>query len=330
MSFGRFKHENVRGIGPRVFRRMKRKHGDAVYVYQVIREYENLILPLKKPSVQYHWKVVFQKMIESFGYMKIESLDRITLQEYFTELSRDHAPSTVKMEWSALSVVLGYAVQEGYIETFPRPKLPRLYRGQQQWWDIDQMRAMIRHSTGRLRIFLMLLIETGCRAGEALGIQTSDLNVDKKELSINRTIFHLLPNAPKTESSIRTFAVSEQLCCALNDIAYKGKPDAYIFRDPDGRPWRPCKIMKQLNVLYKRLEYPHKGFHAFRRGNITHLVLNLEIPESIVGARVGHLSNGMTLGVYVQRIKGLDKKWISRITESIYGDLEQINPLTNP
>jgi integrase len=312
-------NRNAFSIGTRVRGRMKRQIGTTpLYFYQVVRLYEDQILELKKPSTQKSWRAYLQEMIEDLGYLKMDKLSSQAIQAYFTKLSKRISGASVVTHWTALSAVLRYAVNEGYIDGFSRPVLPKVYKNSQQWWNIDQMRLMIEKSTGRLRVFLMLLTETGCRIGEALGLQTADLNIPDLTLSIKRTVYDGRPNAPKTQSSLRTLAISEELCYALRSLINPAKVDAYIFRTAVGHPWRPSTILGWLNPLYDRLGLQRKGFHAFRRGNITHLIMNLEMPESVVGQRVGHLSEGMTLGVYVQKIEGLDKKWIKKIAESIY------------
>lgn len=310
-------------IGSRVRSRMKRRIGASPYFYQVVRLFEDQILELKKPSTQKCWRKYLQAMIEDFGYVRMDALNSQTVQMYFTKLSKRVSGASVRPHWTALAAVLKYAVGEGYIDGFSKPVLPKMYRNTQDWWSIEQMRLILGKATGRLRVFLMLLIETGCRRGEALGLQTADLNTEKLTLSVERTIFDGAPNPPKTQSSIRTIAISSQLCYALRSLSNPSKPNAYIFRTKDGNPWSPSYIWRRLGMFYDKHGLEKKGFHAFRRGNITHLIMNLEIPESVVGQRVGHLSEGMTLGVYVQKIEGLDKKWIERIAESIYGKESQ-------
>lgn len=319
IGFGRYNPEKTARIGRRVRNRIKRRVGSNPYVWEFIRRYQDEIGSLKKPSTQKMWDHCFNEMIRDFGYLKVTELDRQTIQVFFTKLSKRIGAASVHRYWIALCGVLRYAVEEGIIEDFPRPRLPRVYRNSQEWWTIEEMRVMIEGTTSRIKVFIMLLTETGCRIGEALGLQTGDVDCNAKTLSIKRTLFEGRPNEPKTNSSLRTLAISDELCYALSTQMHAAKPQAYIFRDEEGNPWSVSYVTRRMNQVFHRLKLPRKGFHAFRRGNITHLVLNLEIPESIVGQRVGHLSGGMTLGVYVQMSKGLDKKWIGRIAESIYG-----------
>lgn len=318
-NFGRFDRTKTKNMGNRVRRRIKARTAVNCYVYEFFLRYQNEVLELKKPSTQKQWRHCHQEMIEDFGYLKMDKLDRQTIQIFFTNLAKRISPSSVQRYWVALSAVLNYAVEEGMIEGFDKPKLPKQYKPNQPWVDIDQMKSFIEHSTGTVRVMFMLLIETGCRIGEALGLQTSDLNTKDKTLSINRTIYDGRPNAPKTQSSYRTIAISDKLCYTLDNIRERLIPDSYIFRTGTGKPIRPSFLLMKFNRLYDKLETKRVGFHALRRGNITHLIMNLEIPESVVGQRVGHLSDGMTLGVYVQRIQGIDRKWVPRIAESIYG-----------
>ena len=41
----------------------------------------------------------------------------------------------------------------------------------------------------------------------------------------------------------------------------------------------------------------------------------LGMPEAIIAQRVGHASEGMTLGVYVQKMDGADREWVEKIAE---------------
>jgi len=319
MGFGSHKSDKILNIGRRVRNREKKHALSNPYVYAFIERFKQEILELKKPSTYDGWSKIYQEMAEEFGHLKFDKLDKQVIQLYFTKLSKRVMPSSVQRHWTALSAVLKYAVKQSVIESFERPELPRKTRSQQQWLDLEQMKKLLTHSFGRLHLLVMILCETGCRKGEALGLKTSDVDFINKTLSIKRTIFKGIPNSPKTDSSNRTLAISDELCDTFKSLV--PKKDGYIFHTKYAEPWSYGWAEKQMWGLCDKAGIPRVGFHAFRRGNITHLVRDLEIPETIVGQRVGHLSEGMTLGVYVQRSSGLDKKYIGMIAESLYGKL---------
>ena len=303
-------------IGRRVRTRIERREaGPNPYFYQLVNQYQDAILELKKPSTRDAWRRVYRLMMDEFGAVKVDKLDRKIVQMYFTGLSKKMGAASVQTHWVALSALLNYARREGIIEWFSKPELPKKYRNQQQWVNLEQMHALLDHSFGREHLFIMVLAETGCRMGEALGLQTQDINLAAKQMSVLRTIYRGKPNAPKTESSVRTFAISDELCQHFESLLYKS-PRGYVFSVDGTHPWADYRA--RFHKLCDKAGVSRVGLHALRRGNITHLVSELGMPESIVGQRVGHLSEGMTLGVYVQRQSGLDKKWIGKIAEALY------------
>lgn len=318
-GFQRSRAPNISRLGTRVRQREARRMGEDPIFHDFVKRFQSEILELKKPATQTSWKTAYLDMVEDFGYLKMSKITRQTLQVYFTKLSKRVAPSTVHAQWTALNAVLKYAQSEGMIGDYSKPVLPKKNRPRQDWLTMADMRKLIGAATGRFRVFLMLLVETGCRIGEALGLQTMDLDVDAKTLRIDRSIYNHMPGEPKTESSKRTIAISDKLCYALDSLRVKGDPGMYIFRTRFGGPWMACNAGVKLRKYCDKAGIDRVGFHALRRGNITHLIQHLEIPEKIVGQRVGHLSAGMTLGVYVQHIGGIDKKWVPKIAEAVYG-----------
>jgi integrase len=320
-KFGR-KQSDSR-IGHRVRQREARKMGeDPIFHDFVKKRFISEILDLKKPSTRSNWIQSYEEMILDFGYIKMSKLSQRDIQLYFTKLSKRVGPASVRSQWTALNAVLKYAQSEGLYGDYSKPALPKMVRPKQDWLTMDDMRKLIGTATGRFRVFLMLLVETGCRIGEALGLQTQDLDVETKTLYINRTMYFHVPNSPKTESSKRSIAISDKLCYALDSIRLKAEPETYIFRTSLKTPWLASNAGVKLRKALDKAKIKRVGFHALRRGNITHLILHLEIPQSIVGQRVGHLSQGMTLGVYVQHVEGIDRKWVPKIAEAVYGKEE--------
>jgi len=77
-----------------------------------------------------------------------------------------------------------------------------------------------------------------------------------------------------------------------------------------------------IKAVCENAKVEYKSPHAFRRGNITALLIDLGLPERVVGARTGQLSQGQLLGVYCQAAEGVDKKYVPKIAELLYGGEE--------
>lgn len=293
------------------------------FFWQFVNRFQEEVYDLHKISTYNSAKSVFRILNLEFGHKKLSQITSRDVQVFVTQLSKTSAPSTVRKYWSVLSSLLQYASAEGLMEEIRKPKLPRNRRPKQDWFTLPQLRELIERSNGPIHILIMLLAETGCRIGEALALQTRHLDVEKQQLRIEQNVYAGQIQTPKTESSYRTVALSAQLCYVLNELRVKSDPAMFVFRTKQSNPWTQGTAYYRINKLLERIGLPKYGEHAFRRGNITFLINILEMPERIVGQRVGHLSDGMTLGVYVQPQEGLDRKWIGKIAEALYGTENQ-------
>lgn len=279
--------------------------------YSFTRRYQCEVFDQKKLSTQATAKPVFQQFIMAFGGYRMSELTSQMIQQHFTLRARTKAATTVRKEWNLMAGILRYAEEEDLIKNFRKPRLPRNKKKEQNWHTLEEMRLLITHAKGPLKTLLMVLAETGCRIGEALGLQPRHVDIAGLTLKIDQNLYLGTLQTPKTDSSNRTLAISPTLCYSLSQT----KEFIFPWTTPSGY----AQVSLEMNSLYDRLKLPRKGFHSFRRGNITWLYRGLLIPEVIIGERVGHISQSMTLGVYVQKMDGADKLYIPAIEEGLYG-----------
>jgi len=284
------------------------------YFWQFCLRYQEEVGSMKKISTQITTKSIFTALTLRFGHLRMSQLTSRDIQIYMTELSRDLAPLTVRRYWSVLSNVLRYAEDENLVTGFKTPRLPKNHRKPQDWFTLAEMQTIIaRTETGPLKVLFMVLAETGCRVGEALALQSKHLDLENKTIRIEQNTYLGFIQTTKTVSSTRTVAITDKLCYALNTIRNRAQPEEFIF------DWKYAQVVGLLETILERTKISHRGLHAFRRGNITWLIRDVLMPEIVVGDRVGHRSEGMTLGVYVQKKEGQDREWMPRIERELYG-----------
>ena len=143
-------------------------------------------------------------------------------------------------------------------------------------------------------------------------MRVSDL--DGQTLRIEQSVWNGAPQLPKTDNAIRKFYVSKQLAEMLRGASSEG----FIFKTSTGRAWWPSYVKRDLDKVMKGLGITPVGFHSWRRGNITALASNMNVPTKIISARVGHSAEGLTLGVYAQTIDGADAPYIEKYAEILY------------
>jgi integrase len=275
--------------------------------------WKNQVLALNKYGSYKTTSRIVDRLILEFGHLKISQITKEVIQKYIVKMS-----ATVGSDYIRQNIITMKGVAEYTDDDWELPrrlKYPKKTRPKQEVYSFEEARKIIRMSRGTERVLYMTLAETGCRLGEALALQTSD--VDDRVIHITKNVYEgVMQNTPKTDSSIRSICISDRLYEAVKSISL---PKGFIFRSPTGRAAWPQQLTYHLKDMCGRTKLDYKAFHAFRRGNITELLINLGMPERVVGMRVGHESQGTTLGVYCKASFGTDKIWVPRIEELLYG-----------
>ena len=70
---------------------------------------------------------------------------------------------------------------------FEGEQLPKMVKTQQDWLTLEQMQKLLRGCSDVNKPLVALLCETGLRIGEALGLQTGDIN--GQTLTVRRSIY---------------------------------------------------------------------------------------------------------------------------------------------
>lgn len=276
-------------------------------------DYKDEVLSLRKLSSYKSYSRHIDHLIQYFGHVRIGDIDKQSIQKYIVKVAQQSGAEMVRHHLIAFKGVMEYADEDWDMPT--RLKKPKRSKPKQEFYTFEEVRKMLHHTSGKMKILIMLLAETGLRLGEALALLPSDI-VDQT-LSVSKNVYDgLVQDTPKTESSIRTICISETLDQGLKQLMFDNK---LLFRNPEGRPMWPQQLTYEMRIICSNAGVKYKGFHSFRRGNITELILNLLIPERVIGMRVGHLSESITLGVYCKATEGADKPWIKKIEESLYG-----------
>jgi len=280
-------------------------------------QWTRTVLPLSKPATVATMKSHLKTLNAGLGDQPLDVAYPV-VQAVFTDLALKHAPKTVRNIHSTYHNIMSAAVREGVITKVPKVALPKAARSEQDWLDLDAMKRIIRDSRPTHRTLYALLSETGLRIGEALGLQVQDVSGEAGTLEIKRSLYNGKVQTPKTEAAYRTLTLSTYLTDMLKDIL-SGKPEDFIFKSGAGTPLWPDKILlRDLHPLLKDLKLDPVGLHAFRRGNATLLCSVLGCPEKIAAHRLGHRAPGLTLGLYAQNFRGIDKEWAPKIGAALF------------
>lgn len=177
--------------------------------------------------------------------------------------------------------------------------------------EIGDMRKLIqelKHENTPEANFFLILLKTGLRFAEALGITLNDIDFKKKTVSINKTLNYKGDRkgtrafAPtKNKYSIRKIIVDDAVLYMLWKNAKGADPDESIFYRIKGFQFNST-LNNKLKRACRKAGVPEVTLHSLRHEHATYLV-SQGISSMAVAERLGHADDSVTRAVYIHRLE---------------------------
>jgi integrase len=236
---------------------------------------------------------------------RLQKFDKKTIANLLTGLRRQDnglplAPKTVEKVRVMVSMILTFAVEEGYIQS--APKLPKS-TGTKRKKDIrvlsiqqsDTLRDALREA-GEIELETLLL--TGLRISELLALEPKHVlgNAIRVEQSLLKRWGYREVGPPKSLRSYRTLKVPDHLAERLSEHNSGGQ---FLFT------LGPTGLRKRLRKYCSQLSLPDVNLHQLRHSHCTYLLAQ-GVNVAVVSERLGHHSVGFTLDTYSHLIPSMD------------------------
>ena len=268
-------------------------------------------------------------LVPSLGRMSLTRLEPRHLQNLYREmLAKGLSPVSVRNYHARIGTMLSRAVKLGTIIRNPASlvDLPAIERREMVMFSTEEARRFVeaahRHRLGAL---FLLAITSGARQGELLGATWSNIDIDRRQLRVQRSLqrmngrFNLVE--PKTPSSKRTIALTEIAAMALRrhrarqmeeslkvGPAWRNDMDL-VFTTTVGTPIEKTNLIRRQFRPFLRetgLD-PTLHWHDLRHVAATlALSQGMSIPD--VAAMLGHSSPATTMRVYAHAVPGGQRK----------------------
>ncbi len=280
------------------------------------------IAPKIRASTLRDYRSGLERVKDRLGHVRLQALRPLDIEELYASLLLEGhrfggglAPKTVKNLHIALRRSLADAERFGLV---PRNvaslvKPPVVQRPALATWTADDVRTFLAAvQDDRLAPAYRLLIATGMRRGEALGLRWSSVDLDAGRLMIERSLTVvddvIMWSPPKTARSRRSLSLDPATVAVLRahrraqleervaagELWNEGD---LVFCDEVGERLHPDRFTKWFQAARRRAGVPAIRLHDLRHTWAT-LALQAGIHPKIVSERLGHATTGITMDIY--------------------------------
>lgn len=255
----------------------------------------------------------------------------------------DNNPVTTNERLTRLRACLRWAAQNDLCKDIPIRLLavPASHRQriQDKYYSSADINILLSHirKNGEYSWYLMIkfLLLSGLRIGEAIALEKTDVDFEKKNIRVNKTyVLHPPRQAasstpvqrlqpPKTFDSLRDVYCQAQLRSFLQDdvMPYMellekqaGNTSKLLFHNKEGDYISYDALRVALRRYCERTGCSYKGIHALRHTHASFLAA-ASVPQECISHRLGHRSfsygsgASVTSDIYLHVVNELEQKW---------------------
>jgi integrase len=218
------------------------------------------------------------------------------------------APNSVRLALAPVKALLATAFEEGVIRANPAAGVRLVIDQQTPIAEDEHVKALSEDELRRLlgeippgwRLFFEFLAHSGLRIGEAIALRWSDVDFNRRRVSVERRYYRGSFDKPKSKYGRRKVPLSEGMARDLEARwLLVDDPEGLVFPSSAGTVIDSSKLMSRvLKPAARRVGVPWAGFHTFRHTCATTL-FRRGLNAKQVQVWLGHHSPAFTLATYV-------------------------------
>lgn len=318
------------------------KEGRTTDNRQKFEAYCNYVIELKeqrglKHTTAVRYRELAARIYPAIGHLKLSELRADLLNDFYTSLAADGmnkrtggglSAKTIVEHHRLISTVLTQAVKEGLIpyNVAERATLPRVEQKEVNYFQPEQIEAIrdaLETEPFKWKLLVHLLLVTGARRGEVLGLKWDKVDFQHNQIYICNNILYttdrgVYEDTPKTQKSIRYISLPQEtmrLFKQYQRIQAEQRLSMgsywidrnFIFTQENGEPMHPDSVTDWLTKFSKRHGLPHINAHAFRHTMASILYYN-GVDTISISKRLGHAQPSTTANIYAHVIEEADQK----------------------
>lgn len=319
---------------------------------QTFADYCQYVLELKassgtKRSTIERYRGMTERIFASIGHLKIKDIRAEHLNRFYMDMLNNDCNKKTKKPLSAktikhyhelCSVVLETAFKEGIIPYNParRVTLPKVEEKEISTFteeEISVITKMLPSLSIKWQALISLLLCTGCRRGEIVGLRWKSVDFEKNTIRVENNVVQgkengIYDDTPKTPQSIRTIGVPATAMKLLKDYqlwqknerlrlgAYYRNQD-YVFAQSNGNAMSPDSVSTFCRRDFSKMCGFPINPHKFRHTQAS-LLIAKGTPITTVSKRLGHAKVSTTLDIYAHSLPSADEISVDVLNSVLY------------
>lgn len=277
----------------------------------------------------YHQLVLLvRKFPDELQDMELADIKPMHLQSFINDFSQSASRSYMDKMRGLLKGLFSAAVDNDFLAKDPTTKLriPRIIEKPRESFTEDEAHKIVTFALDypyrRVAVAVIVLLFTGMRKGELLGLKWDDLT--DYSVTIRRGVYLERGKAKveeyrvKTSNSLRSLPLMPEVAHLVQSLPHQGE---FVFGTRNGTLWHPRNFNRDFDQFFKALQFeypevrrlcPHSCRHSFAT-----LTLEAGADVRVVQQILGH-ANINTTARYTHPNMNTMHKAVSGMKESLF------------
>ena len=157
------------------------------------------------------------------------------------------------------------------------------------------------------------MFSSGMRPGEIIALTWNDIDFDKKQITVNKTITNGRVGLPKTATSVRKVDMLPLAEFTLQEQLKTTKKFKYVFVNSKGTNiYSHSFIGRKFNAVLDKSNIPHRPLYNLRHTFASHLLIQGE-DITWISKNLGHTDISITMKHYIKYIKENEETRLAKI-----------------
>lgn len=291
-------------------------------------------------------RIVLSYIKDYIGDIPLVQLSSEHIQGHLLRLkeAEGYSYSTVKKVYHAFTASIGYAFKRKWIPTNPMDfvEMPSraLFQAQEiKFFSVNECRLILEEcarefSTGTPVYYYgpvyTLLLLTGLRLGELLGLHKDDYIRERAVLKVRRSVckvrnrdtngnllpgFSLQETTTKSYSGTREVPLPPQAVAAVEKLLYLSPYSSeYLVVNTNGKMPSPEQIGRSFHFVLRSIGMKTSGVHTLRH-TYASLLFAAKTDITVISRLLGHASATITLSTYIHIAEQIPHSAVSPLEE---------------